>query len=154
MFFLRFINFFFVVCIVYITITDNLFASKINFFSTKFDEVNVRNGPGLNHLLLYKILVQGYPLKELSEFDNWKKVQDFSGKVGWISKSQLSSERYVITIEPDQYLYKFPANNSKKIAIVKKESILKLVKENDSWLFLESNGIRGWITKKATWGLK
>ena len=99
-----------------------MFASKIIFFSTKFNEVNVRNGPGLNHLLLYKILVKGYPLKEISEFDNWKKVQDFSGRVGWISKSQLSRQKYIITILPDQYLYKFPTNNSKKIAIVKKKA--------------------------------
>ena len=130
-----------------------MFASKIKFFSTKFDEVNVRNGPGLNHLLLYKILVKGYPLKEIREFDNWKKVQDFSGRVGWISKSQLSSQKYVITIVPDQYLYKFPTNNSKKIATVKKESLLKVIKETEGWLFLESDGVKGWITKNTVWGL-
>ena len=153
MFFFRFINFFFIVFIFCIIITDNLFASKIKFFSTKFDEVNVRNGPGLNHLLLYKILVKGYPLKEIREFDNWKKVQDFSGRVGWISKSQLSSQKYVITIVPDQYLYKFPTNNSKKIATVKKESLLKVIKETEGWLFLESDGVKGWITKNTVWGL-
>jgi len=154
MFFFRFINFFLIVGIFCITITDNLFASKINFFSTKFNEVNVRNGPGLNHLLIYKIFVKGYPLRELAEFDNWKKIQDFSGRVGWISKSQLSSQRYAITIVPDQYLYKFPTNNSKKIAFVEKESILKIIKENEGWLLLESDGVRGWINKKSVWGLQ
>ena len=153
MFFFRFINFFFIVFIFCITITDNLFASKINFFSTKFNEVNVRNGPGLNHLLIYKILVKGYPLKVISEFDNWMKVRDFSGRVGWISKSQLSSEKYVITIVPDQYLYKFPTIDSKKIALVKKESLLKIIREHEGWLLLESDGVKGWITKKAVWGL-
>tara|TARA_X000000950_G_scaffold281050_1_gene376883 strand:- start:443 stop:838 length:396 start_codon:yes stop_codon:yes gene_type:complete len=130
-----------------------LYASKIIFFSTKFNEVNVRNGPGLNHLLLYKILVKGYPLKEMGEFNNWKKVQDFSGRVGWISKSQLSGHKYIITIVPDQYLYKFPTNNSKRIAIVKKESLLKIIKETEGWLLLESDGVKGWITKDAVWGL-
>ena len=153
MFFFRFINFFSVVFIFFITITDNLFASKINFFSTKFNEVNVRNGPGLNHLLIYKILIKGYPLKVISEFDNWKKVRDFSGRVGWISKSQLTSERYVITIIPDQYLYKFPKIESKKIALVKKESLLKIIREHEGWLLLESDGVKGWITKNAVWGL-
>ena len=130
-----------------------MFASKIIFFSTKFDEVNMRNGPGLNHLLLYKILVKGYPLKEISEFNNWKKVQDFSGRVGWISKSQLSRQKYIITVLSDQYLYKFPSNNSKKIAIVKKESLLKIIRETEGWLLLESNGVKGWITKTGVWGL-
>ena len=113
----------------------------------------MRNGPGLNHLLLYKILVKGYPLKEISEFNNWKKVQDFSGRVGWISKSQLSRQKYIITVLSDQYLYKFPSNNSKKIAIVKKESLLKIIRETEGWLLLESNGVKGWITKTGVWGL-
>lgn len=130
-----------------------MYASKIIFFSTKFNEVNVRNGPGLNHLLLYKILVKGYPLKEMGEFNNWKKVQDFSGRVGWISKSQLSRHKYIITIVPNQYLYKFPTKNSKRIAIVKKESLLKIIKETEGWLLLESDGVKGWITKDAVWGL-
>ena len=131
-----------------------MFASKINFFSTKFNEVNVRNGPGLNHLLFYKILVKGYPLKELGEFQNWKKIQDFSGRVGWISNSQLSKQRYIITVIPDQYLYKFPTINSKKIALVENESILKIIKENNGWLLLESNDIRGWIAKNSVWGIQ
>lgn len=105
-------------------------------------------------MLIYKILVKGYPLKEISDFDNWKKIQDFSGRVGWISESQLTSQRYIITIVPDQYLFKFPTNNSKKIAFVQKESILKIVKENESWLLLESDGVKGWISKKSVWGLK
>ena len=79
--------------------------------------------------------------------------KSFSGRVGWISKSQLSRERHVITILPDQYLYKFPTNNSKKIATVKMESLLKIVKENEGWLLLESDGVKGWITKDAVWGL-
>ncbi len=131
-----------------------MFASKINFFSTKYNEVNVRNGPGLNHLLIYKILVKGYPLKEVSSFENWKKIEDFSGRVGWVSKSQLSIQKYVITIMPNQHLYKFPTNNSKKIALVKKESILKLIKENKNWLLLEFDGMKGWIKKKSVWGVR
>ena len=77
-------------------------------------------------MLIYKILVKGYPLKEVSEFDNWKKIQDFSGRIGWVSKSQLSSQRYVISVMPDQYLYKFPTYSSKKIAFVKVGSDIRV----------------------------
>ena len=38
-------------------------ASKKNkYLTTRYDEVNVRNGPGLNNLVLFKILKKGYPL--------------------------------------------------------------------------------------------
>ena len=33
------------------------------------------------------------------------------------------------------------------------ESLLKIVKENEDWLLLESDGVKGWITKDAVWGL-
>ena len=103
-------------------------------------------------MLIYKILTKGYPLKQISEFENWKKIQDYSGKVGWISKSQLSKQRFAITIVSAQYLYKFPRINSKKIALVKKESLLKITKENSDWLLVESDKIKGWIPKESVWG--
>ena len=48
--------------------------------TTKYNEVNVRNGPGLNHLKVYKIFRKGYPLKVTKEFENWKKVSDYRGR--------------------------------------------------------------------------
>ena len=36
---------------------------KNKYLSTRYNEVNLRNGPGLNQLILYKILARGYPLK-------------------------------------------------------------------------------------------
>ena len=48
------------------------------FFSTKYNEVNLRNGPGVNHLLIYKILKKGYPLLVIEKFENWYRVIDFN----------------------------------------------------------------------------
>ena len=84
--------------ITFLTISEICYATKIKFLSTKFNEVNVRNGPGLNHLLKYKILVEGYPLRVIDEFENWKKVEDFNGKFGWVSSSQLSIKKSIITL--------------------------------------------------------
>ena len=43
------------------------------FFSTKFNEVNVRNGPGKNYYVIGKHLKKGLPVLVTGEFDNWKK---------------------------------------------------------------------------------
>ena len=153
MVFSAFIKFLLVLFFICFTIADNLFASKINFFSTKFNEVNVRNGPGLNHLILYKILIQGYPLRVIDEFEGWKRVIDFKGRQGWVSNTQISKKRYVITVNPDQYLYKFPKFNSKKIALIKNETILRIVKVIDGWVMLESEGIKGWVYEDFIWGI-
>ena len=74
--FLEFIlkNFIFYITFMYIYLTPELNFSleKKIFFSTKYNEVNLRNGPGTNHLILYKILKKGYPVLVLEEFENWK----------------------------------------------------------------------------------
>ena len=66
--------------------------------TTRYDEVNVRNGPGLNNLILFKILKKGYPLLVIEKFENWYRVIDFSDNKGWISKTQLSNDPFVIMI--------------------------------------------------------
>ena len=76
--------------------------------TTKYSEPNVRNGPGLNHLVIYKILKKGYPLKIISNFENWSKVSDVNGIEGWISNSQLTEKKYVIITSKNEFLYKFP----------------------------------------------
>ena len=139
--------------ITFLTISEICYATKIKFLSTKFNEVNVRNGPGLNHLLKYKILVEGYPLRVIDEFENWKKIEDFDGKIGWVSTSQLSIKKSIITLADKIYLYKFPSLNSKRIAIVEKNKVMNFIKEKGEWLLVESNNIKGWIKKDGTWGL-
>ena len=90
--------------------------------TTKYNEVNVRNGPGLNHLVIYKILIKGYPLQIISNFENWSKISDVDGIEGWISNSQLTTKKYVIITSHNEFLYKFPDIKSKKIAKNKKDS--------------------------------
>ena len=70
-------------------------------------------GLKLNHLLIYKILVKGYPLKRISAFENWTKIEDFEGRTGWISNSQLSKDKFVISTSK-KYLHKFLQVHSKK----------------------------------------
>ncbi len=138
--------------LILITITDKSSASKTKFYSTKFNEANIRNGPGLNHLLIYKILVKGYPLKRISAFENWTKIEDFEGRTGWISNSQLSKDKFVISTSKKKYLHKFPEVHSKRVAIVKEKSILRILKNRKRWILVEANNVQGWIKKKHLWG--
>ena len=129
-----------------------LAEKKKKMLTTKFNEVNVRNGPGLNHLKKFKILKKGYPLKIIDNFDNWKKVVDVNGNSGWVSNSQLSNNRYVIINSSEAYIYKFPLQNSKKIALVKGKKVLALNKCNQNWCQINDNKINGWVMKKEIWG--
>ena len=92
-------------------------------------------------------------MKIIDEFENWKKIEDFSGNIGWVSRSQLRIKKFIIILTNKIYLYKFPSFNSKKIAIVEKNKVMNLIKEKEGWLLVESNNMKGWIKKDDTWGL-
>tara|TARA_B100001564_G_scaffold111474_1_gene92442 strand:+ start:313 stop:732 length:420 start_codon:yes stop_codon:yes gene_type:complete len=132
---------------------DSISETKKNL-TTKFNEVNVRNGPGLNHLKIYKILKKGYPLKVIKEFESWKKVKDFKGVLGWVSNSQLSDKAFGIVIIDEEVIFKFPELKSKKIARIKKNFVIRIKKCSADWCFVEEGEIKGWISKKSFWGFK
>ena len=123
--FLKFLSF---IIIFIITPNISLGLKKNKYLSTKYNEVNLRNGPGLNQLILFKILAKGYPLEIKEEYENWYKVIDYKKRVGWVSKTQLSNTRYGILIKNNQKLFKFPNLNSKQLAIVKSDYILRILK--------------------------
>ena len=145
----------FVISLILLIITFNkVDASKKNkYLTTRYDEVNVRNGPGLNNLILFKILKKGYPLLVIEEFENWYRVIDFSDNKGWVSKTQLSNDPYVIVISSSEKILKFPNYNSKILAFAKKKFILKLEKCRKKWCKVTSDKIKGWVTKKSLWGV-
>ncbi len=119
--------------------------------ATKFNEVNVRNGPGLNHLKIYKILKKGYPLVVIEVFENWKRVVDINGINGWVANSQLSEKPYVIVEVIEDYLYKFPLEKSKKMALVKKNFIFEKERCNQKWCLVKKDNVKGWIKKRSLW---
>ena len=138
----------------FLNISPNVVRSetKKKFMTTKYNEVNVRNGPGLNHLKIYKIYKKGYPLKIIKRFENWKKVSDYQGISGWISDSQLSDQQYVIMIKEQGYIFKFPDMESKKIALVKKSYVLKCEKCESNWCLVKEQKTKGWVKKQDLWG--
>ena len=122
--------------------------------TTRYDEVNVRNGPGLNNLILFKILKKGYPLLVIEKFENWYRVIDFNDNKGWISKTQLSNDPFVIMINGSEKILKFPNYNSKVLAFAKKKFILKLEKCREKWCKVKTDKIKGWVAKKSLWGVE
>ncbi len=130
-------------------------ASKKNkYLTTRYDEVNVRNGPGLNNLILFKILKKGYPLLVVEKFENWYRVIDFNNNKGWISKTQLSNDSYVIMTRSSEKILKFPNYNSKILALAKINFIFKLEKCRKKWCKVTSDRIKGWVPKKSLWGVE
>ena len=109
----------------------------------------MRNGPGLNNLVLFKILKKGYPLLVIEKFENWYRVVDFNENKGWVSKTQLSKDAYVIMTKSSERILKFPNHDSKILAFAKMNFILRLEKCRKKWCKVKSDNITGWVPKNS-----
>ena len=57
------------------------------YVSLKSNDANIRVGPSKNYPIVIKYTQKNYPLKILEEYDNWRKIEDFTKNIGWIHKS-------------------------------------------------------------------
>jgi len=64
------------------------------FVSLKSGTVNVRKGPDQN---LYPVSwiykKRGLPVEIFAESDNWRRIRDSHGNIGWVNQSLLSGKR-------------------------------------------------------------
>ena len=126
---------------------------KNKYLITKYDEVNVRNGPGLNNLILFKILRKGYPLLIVEDFEDWFRIEDVEGRKGWVSKTQLSNKLSAIVISSAENIYKFPNLNAKVLAIVKRNFVIEVTKCRKNWCKVNEKEVKGWVNKDGLWGV-
>ena len=122
------------------------------FFSTKYDEVNIRNGPGKNYYVIGKHFKKGLPVLVVNEFDGWKRIINFLGKEGWVSNSQLSKKRFGIT-KKKTFLKSFPKSDSTNQFLLGKHLNFKIIKCLKEWCKTKIKKTNGWIRKDSFWGV-
>ena len=79
---MRITNFFkfFHIFLTVIISSNKVYGFKKNkYLITKYDEVNVRNGPGLNNLILFKILKK-VSIINCEDFEDWFRIEDVEGR--------------------------------------------------------------------------
>ena len=62
------------------------------FASLKADEVNMRAGPGQSYPVEWVFTRKGLPVEIVAEYDQWRKIQDIDGTVGWVHRVMLSGQ--------------------------------------------------------------
>ena len=124
------------------------------FVSLKSNDVNLRVGPSTNYPIRLKYITQNLPIEIIDEFDVWRQARDHNGTIGWLHKSLIKGERYILTgykNEKEINLYNIP--NGKIIGVIKKNNILDLKMCIIDWCKVSQNKIKGWLLKKNIWGV-
>ena len=123
------------------------------FVSLKSNDINIRVGPSINYPIKLKYVIQNLPLEIIDEFDVWRKSRDHEGNIGWVHKSLIKGDRYILTgykNNEDIKLYSRP--NGKIKGLIKNNNILKLKSCTPNWCKVSKGSFRGWILKDSIWG--
>ena len=137
------------------------------FVTLKSNKVNMRNGPSKNYPIKLQYKRKGYPLEIVLEFENWRKVQDVDGVIGWIHKGLLAGSRS-IAITGNKYankslnkfqksrellLFRHPDETSYPILRMQFGVLANIKKCTKQWCKVSASGISGWAKKANLWGV-
>jgi SH3-like domain-containing protein len=141
-------------------------------FSAKSGKVNFRAGPGEQYPIKGVIVCINYPVKVIDKFQDWRKVIDFKGSMGWVNFKMLKRSNHgIIAVGYDvieeldsdidlpkdvAIVMRLPNWRSAPIIILKTGVIVKVHRCLNTWCNVELlNGsrrkIRGWILERALW---
>ncbi|SNY90407.1 SH3-like domain-containing protein [Cohaesibacter sp. ES.047] len=128
------------------------------FVSLKSDRVNVRAGPSTDHKVLWVFRRAGLPVEIIEESDNWRKIRDSEGEMGWVYHSLLSGRRTAL-ISPWQTagtIVPLRAKPKESTATTAKAQIGVQVDVNqceNEWCDVGVQGYEGWIKSNLLWGV-
>lgn len=127
------------------------------FVSLKASEVNVRRGPGRDHPVEFVFLKAGLPVEIIEEFENWRRIRDSEGEVGWVHHRLLSGRRTAL-IEPwsdgpPLSLLNDDRESSRVMAYLSPRVLINLLECDGEWCLAEHNRIEGFIQQEKLWGI-
>ena len=123
------------------------------FVTLKFNEVNMRAGPGREYPVLWSYRKTGLPFLVEAEFNMWRKVVDHEGTTGWMRSSVLSLRRMALVTDGSAKIYAADNDQSKVVAIAERNALLELQSCPAAMCKVAKDGVRGWINREALWGV-
>lgn len=127
------------------------------FVSLKASRVNVRIGPGENYEIAWVFTRPGLPIEIIQEFDNWRRIRDSDGTVGWVFHSLLSGKRTAVVApwsDGDLQPIRVSASPQAAVSAYVESGVLAEIKYCDTgWCRLSGNKFDGWIAQDQLWGV-
>lgn len=123
------------------------------YVTLKFDEANLRAGPGREYPVLWQYRQAGLPLMVDAEFGIWRKVVDHDGTAGWMHGSVLSLRRMALVQTNMAKIYADPDEASDVIALAERLALMELKSCPKAWCRVASDDVRGWIKRQVVWGV-
>lgn len=123
------------------------------FESLRYTAVHGRQGPSLDHPILWRYEREGLPMLIVRETNGWRRVRDKDGDEVWMQARMLSADSKVVTTR-ETVLYRKPEAASDKRAMLKAGVIAELNECQGLWCSVKIDRQSGWVEKTALWGVE
>ena len=140
------------IIILFLFLTNNLFAIEEYFLTLRNEEVNLRQGPSFEYPIKIFYKKKYLPVLVLDKYSNFRKIRDHENNSGWIHVSQLSKKKAAINIDEKTIVFKNPTIYSKPLVILKKGKLCLIIKCKNEWCKIKVGKYKGWVKNENLWG--
>lgn len=123
------------------------------FASLKADEVNLRTGPGMDYPIEWVYKRRHLPVEITAEFEQWRRIRDYQGTVGWIHQALLSGKRSAIVLTKERMLLRKPHDGAQPVLRAAPGVHVGVLTCTGIWCLVEASGTDGWVHQTALWGV-
>lgn len=121
------------------------------FESLRYKAVHGRQGPNLDHPIVWRYEREGLPMLVVRETHGWRRVRDPDGDEVWMQARMLSDQRTVL-ITQEVELKRKPDEAARSRARLKAGVIAELGDCHDAWCAIEVGNQSGWVPELVLWG--
>src|SRR5699024_3492504 len=122
------------------------------FASMGSSRVNVRRGPGLDYRKDWVFRREGWPVKIVDEYGNWRRIVDRDRVGGWVYHAMLSGQRTVLILDDGTTLREAPRDSAPAVAQAEQGVVADIDSCGPDWCRVAAHGYEGWVRKTAVWG--
>ena len=140
------------IIILFLFLTNNLFAIEEYFLTLRNEKVNLRQGPSFEYPIKIFYKKKHLPVLVQDKYSNFRKIRDHENNSGWIHVSQLSKKKAAINIDEKTIVFKNPTIYSKPLVILKKGKLCLIIKCKNEWCKIKVGKYKGWVKNENLWG--
>jgi SH3-like domain-containing protein len=125
------------------------------FASLRFDDVNLRVGPGTNYPIDWVYHRRNLPVEIVFELGDWRQIKDRDGVTGWVRGPSLWKRRSVM-VGADEIALRASADDTASPVAMLKPGVIAHVRScpsGSAWCEVEIDAYRGWLKRAQVYGV-
>lgn len=116
-------------------------------------QARMRTGPGRNYPASWLYVRSGLPIRVISVYKEWRKIEDPGGTQGWMQANLLTEQRTAIVTGGIVALRESPSAVAKTLWRAEPGVIGEVSKCARGWCWLDVRSRAGYVEQNRLWGV-